>query len=54
MTPEQQLRAWSLEVAAILRQGKSRSMDNGLFELAGEIEEYIRTGKTPPRELTPE
>jgi hypothetical protein len=49
MTEEQELRAWSLEIAAVLLQEKSRKLDNDLFNLAAKVGEYIRDGKTPPK-----
>jgi hypothetical protein len=45
---EQELRAWSLAISAILQKDKSIDLAK-LIESAAAISGYIKTGITPPR-----
>jgi hypothetical protein len=45
---EQELRAWSLAISAIIQKDKSPDFP-GLVESAAAISSYIKTGIIPPR-----
>jgi hypothetical protein len=45
---EQELRAWSLAISAIIQQGKSTDLAK-LVESADVISGYIKTGEAPPK-----
>lgn len=48
---EQELRAWSLAISAIIQQGKSTDFAK-LVESATIISSYIKTGEIPPKKDT--
>jgi hypothetical protein len=45
---EQELRAWSLAISAIIQQGKAADFTK-LIESAAVISDYIKTGEVPPK-----
>jgi hypothetical protein len=53
MTQEQELRAWSLAISAIIQQGKSTDFAK-LLESTEAISSYIKTGDVPPKKDTSE
>jgi hypothetical protein len=48
MTEQQELRAWSLAITAIIQKDKSADFTN-LLKSADVISEYIKTGSIPPK-----
>jgi hypothetical protein len=45
---EQELRAWSLAISAIIQQSKSEDFTK-LLKSADQISNYIKTGEVPPK-----
>jgi hypothetical protein len=48
---DQELRAWSLTISAILQKNKSPEFSE-LIERAAIISSYIKTGEVPPKKNT--